>query len=243
MLKDKIAIVTGGATGLGKAVVKKFVDSGCKVVFTYLKSEEKAKYLMEKYPGVVYGIKADATSNEEAKKVVEKTIEIFGDVHILVNNSYAAKDAPIWDHTYDKWDFTIKNTLYSCFNYTNAISNHFIKNNYGKIINIGSINGVRGREGSIAYCSAKAAIIGFTKTVAKELGRYNICANVINPGYIDTEAQVNTSQIIKKLVLDECAIKKLTQPEEVAELIEFIASSKSDSITGQVYTIDRGQYI
>ena len=119
----------------------------------------------------------------------------------------------------------------------------FINNNKGKIINIGSINGMRGREGSLAYSTAKAGIEGFTKTVAKELGKYNICCNIVAPGYINTDGQANTSELIKKMVLDECAIRRLTEPVEVANLVLFLASSKANNITGQIYKIDCGQYI
>ena len=117
-----------------------------------------------------------------------------------------------------------------------------ISNKKGKIISIGSINGIRGREGSIAYSTAKAGIIGFSKTVAKELGKYDITCNVVAPGYIDTEGQTNTSELIKKMVLDECAIRRLTEPVEVANLVLFLASEKANNITGQVYQIDCGQY-
>jgi 3-oxoacyl-[acyl-carrier protein] reductase len=118
-----------------------------------------------------------------------------------------------------------------------------VKQNSGKIINIGSINGMRGREGSLAYSTSKAGVEGFTKTIAKELGQYNINCNVVAPGYIDTDGQAKTSEIIKKVVLDECAIRRLTQPIEVANLVAFLASDKANNITGQVYKIDCGQYI
>ena len=102
---------------------------------------------------------------------------------------------------------------------------------------------MRGREGSLAYSTAKAGIEGFTKTIAKELGKYNICCNVVAPGYINTDGQAGTSELIKKMVLDECAIRRLTEPVEVANLVLFLASNKANNITGQVYKIDCGQYI
>lgn len=242
-MDEKVAFVTGGASGLGRSIVDKFVDENHKVVFTYFKSEEKAQNIINEYGDKVYGIKTDATDYDEVLNSIEQAIKKYGKIDILVNNVAAAKDAPVGNHTPETWDFTIKNTLYSCFNYVNAITNHFVKNRYGKIINIGSVNGLRGREGSVAYCTAKAGMVGLTKTVAKELGRYNVNVNLIAPGYIDTEAQKSTSMIIKKLVLDECAIKELTKPEEIAELVLFLSSEKANAITGQVYKIDRGQYV
>ena len=137
----------------------------------------------------------------------------------------------------------MKNVLYPVFYYSKAVIGYFIRQRYGKIINIGSINGSRGREGSVAYSTAKAGVEGFTKTIAKELGAYNINCNVVAPGCINTDGQKDTSELIKKYVLDECAIRRLTEPEEVANLVLFLAGDKSDNITGQVYRIDCGQYI
>lgn len=243
MLEDKVAIVTGGSKGLGRAIVENLIKNGCKVAFTYLNSEARAKELCEKYGDDIIALKADATDYDKAFEVVEETIKKFGRIDILVNNAYSAQDKPIWEIDLKKWDFTIKHTLYSCFNYTRAVVPHFMEQKSGKIINIGSINGIRGREGSVSYCAGKSALIGFTKTIAKELGEYNINANVVAPGYIDTDGQANTSQLIKKMVLDECAIRRLSKPEEIASLVEFLASDKSNSITGQVIQIDNGQYL
>jgi len=243
MSNKKVAIVTGGASGLGRVIVEEFLKNDYNVVFTYLHSESKAKELCDKYGENIYAINADASNYDDARNVILKTVEVFGAVDILVNNAASARDGSIGEITPENWDFTIKNVLYSCFNYTNEVAKLFIKNQSGKIINIGSINGLRGREGSLAYSAAKSAIVGFTKTVAKELGQYGITANVIAPGFINTDGQANTSYLIKKMVLEECAIKKLTEPIEVVNLIMFLASDKADNITGQVYQIDCGQYM
>ncbi|MCC7554243.1 MAG: SDR family oxidoreductase [Methanobacteriaceae archaeon] len=243
MSKKKVALVTGGASGLGRTIVEEFLKLDYNVVFTYLNSEKKAQEVVDKYSDSVYAIKADAVNYEESSSVIKKAIKKFGEIDVLVNNAASARDGSIGTITYDDWDYTIKNVLYSCFNYTNEITRHFIKNKKGKIINIGSINGLRGREGSVSYCSAKAAIIGLTKTIAKELGAYEITANVVAPGFINTAAQANTNQLIKKMVLEECAIKRLTEPLEVANLVVFLASEKANNITGQVYQIDCGQYM
>ena len=243
MKNNKVAIITGATRGLGYAILSKFIANDYKVAFTYLNNEQKANEICELYKDKVISFKADATDYNSAVEIVEKTIKTFGKIDVLVNNVSLAKDRPIWKITKEQWDFGIDNTLTSCFNYTRAVINQFIDNKSGKIINIGSINGMRGREGSVSYCAAKAGIIGFSKTIAKELGKFNINVNVVAPGYIDTDGQENTSELIKKMVLDECAIRRLSQPEDIANLVEFLASEKSNNITGEVIKIDCGQYI
>lgn len=243
MLGDKVALVTGGSKGLGKAIVENMVDNGYRVAYTYMCSEALAKELADKFGDRVLSIKADAADYDTAFSVVDEVINRFGTIDVLVNNVGIAKDKPIWEMDQERWNFGITSTLNTCFNYTRAVVPIFIANKKGKIVNIGSINGIRGREGSISYSTAKAGIIGFTKTIAKELGEYNINANVVAPGFIDTDGQQNTSQLIRNLVLDECAIRRLSRPKDIAQLVEFLASEKSDNITGQVIQIDNGQYI
>ena len=243
MFRDKIVFVTGGASGLGRVLVEEFVKEEAFVFFTYRNSEEKAKKICEKYPSNVSAIRADASEFSEVKKSVDSCIKKYGTIDILVNNAYSAKDGSIQSITPEAFNYTIMNVLNPAFNYSKCVSEIMVKNKSGKIINIGSINGIRGREGSLAYSTAKAGIIGMTKTMAKELGKYSICCNVVAPGFINTDGQTNTSELIKKLVLDECAIRKLSEPVEIANLVLFLSSDKANNITGQVYQIDCGQYI
>lgn len=242
-MKDKIVFITGGASGLGRILVDEFVNEGAKVFFTYKNSIEKAAAITGKYKDCVFSVKADASILDDAKMAVEKCIDAFGTIDVLVNNAASAKDGSIEKIDEMQFEYTLRNVLYPVFYYTKTVVPILKEKAGGKIINIGSINGMRGREGSLAYSTAKAGIEGFTKTIAKELGKYNICCNVVAPGYINTEGQEYTSELIKKLVLDECAIRKLTEPIEVANLVLFLASDKADNITGQVYKIDCGQYI
>lgn len=242
-MKNKIIFITGGASGLGRILVDEFVKNGARVCFTYRNSVEKAKILENQYKEQVLGIRADASLQEETQKAVDECLAKFGTIDVLVNNAASAKDGSIEKISIEQFDYTMRNVLYPVFHYTKAIAPVFINKGKGKIINIGSINGMRGREGSLAYSTAKAGIEGFTKTIAKELGKYNICCNVVAPGYINTDGQVNTSELIKKMVLDECAIRRLTEPVEVANLVLFLAGDKANNITGQVYKIDCGQYI
>ncbi len=243
MERSRIALITGGASGLGRVLVKEFVEEGYRVCFTYRNSEDKAKAIKQEFGDNVHMVHADASDMGQASVAVEECRKFFGGIDTLVNNAASAKDNTLIRLEKEGFDYTIRNVLYPVFHYSKAAIQYFIQQRYGKIINIGSINGSRGREGSVAYSTAKAGIEGFTKTIAKELGPYNINCNVVAPGFINTEGQQDTSELVKKYVLDECAIRRLTEPEEVANLILFLAGEKSDNITGQIYRIDCGQYI
>ena len=243
MFTDKVVFITGGASGLERVLAEQFLQNHAKVCFTYRHSAEKAKDIIGRYEGQAFAMPADASLYDEAVMAVEECIGRFGQVDVLVNNAAGAKDGSLLRLEQEGFDFTIRNVLHPVYNYCKAVCPYMVGQGSGKIINIGSINGVRGREGSLAYSTAKAGVEGFTRTIAKELGQYNINCNVVEPGFINTEGQKNTSELIKKLVLDECAIRRLTEPEEVANLVLFLASGKANNITGQVYRIDCGQFI
>lgn len=243
MFTGKVVFITGGASGLGRVLAEQFLQNHAKVCFTYRHSAEKAKDIIGRYEGQAFAMPADASLYDEAVMAVEECIGRFGQVDVLVNNAAGAKDGSLLRLEQEGFDFTIRNVLHPVYNYCKAVCPYMVGQGSGKIINIGSINGVRGREGSLAYSTAKAGVEGFTRTIAKELGQYNINCNVVEPGFINTEGQKNTSELIKKLVLDECAIRRLTEPEEVANLVLFLASGKANNITGQVYRIDCGQFI
>ena len=243
MFTDKVVFITGGASGLGRVLAEQFLQNHAKVCFTYRHSAEKAKDIIGRYEGQAFAMPADASLYDEAVMAVEECIGRFGQVDVLVNNAAGAKDGSLLRLEQEGFDFTIRNVLHPVYNYCKAVCPYMVGQGSGKIINIGSINGVRGREGSLAYSTAKAGVEGFTRTIAKELGQYNINCNVVEPGFINKEGKKNTSELIKKLVLDECAIRRLTEPEEVANLVLFLASGKANNITGQVYRIDCGQFI
>lgn len=243
MFADKVVFITGGASGLGRVLVERFLKNNAKVCFTYRNSVEQAEDFVGKYGNQVLAVQSDAAAFDAAEEAVKACVDRFGQLDVLVNNAASAKDGSILHLEAENFDYTIRNVLYPVYNYSKAASSYMVEQKHGKIINIGSINGMRGREGSVAYSTAKAGITGFTKTIAKELGQYNINCNVVEPGFINTDGQKNTSELIKKLVLDECAIRKLTEPEEVANLVEFLASDKANNITGQIYRIDCGQFI
>ena len=238
-----VVFITGGGQGLGRVLVQKFAEQGAKVFFTYRTPRESIEDVVNSSGGSVYAFQADASVYSQVVSSVEESVKVFGKIDVLINNAASAKDSSLERSTPENFDFTLRNVLYPVYYYSKAVSEYMIKAGRGKIINIGSVNGIHGREGSIGYSAAKAGIIGLTKTTAKELGKYSINCNVVAPGYIATDGQEKTSELIKKLVLSECYIKRLSSPEAICNMILFLASSKADNITGQVFQVDCGQYI
>ena len=240
---NKVVLITGGGSGLGRILVDTFYACGYDVAFTYRKQRNEIDEKVKKSEGRIFAIKADASDYKQVENSVKKVYEYFGSINVLVNNAASAKDSTLENSVPENFDYTIKNVLYPVYYYAKAITDYMKKVGGGKIINIGSVNGIHGREGSIAYSAAKAGIIGLTKTMAKELGKYPINCNVVAPGYIATDGQKNTSELIKKLVLSECYIKRLSEPTAICNMVLFLASSKAENITGQVFQVDCGQYI
>ena len=241
MLKGKTALITGGSRGLGQAIVESYISNGCRVAFTWESSIAEAENLTHRFGDAAVSFQADALDFVRTTQVVEDTIKTLGHIDILVCNVGGSKDRPIWEIDYDGFDYSVRMTLYSCFNYVRAVAEHMKSRCQGSIISIGSINGLRGREGNVGYCAGKAALIGFIKTVAKELGEFSINANIVAPGYIDVESQRKTSELIKQLILDECAIRRLSKPSEVADVVCFLGSDLARNITGQTIVVDCGQ--
>ncbi|MDR2440921.1 MAG: SDR family oxidoreductase [Planctomycetaceae bacterium] len=243
MLKGKIALVTGGSRGLGKAIVETYIRHSCKVAFTWTNSRTEAETICDLYGDIVTSFQADALEYDRAVQVVNETINKFGIIDILVCNVGGASDRPIYEIDYDSFDKSVRMTLYSCFNYIRAIANHMKSNKKGTIISVGSINGLRGREGNVGYCAGKAGLVGLIKTVAKEMGEFGVNVNLVAPGYIDVDSQKATNELIKQLVLDECAIRRLAKPSEIADVICFLGSDMAKNITGQTIVVDCGQSI
>lgn len=239
----EVVLVTGGASGLGRVLVDMFVAEGAQVALTYKTSREKALELVEEHDGRVRAYHADASDHRRAIEVVNDVVADFGQLNVLVNNAASAKHSAFTRVTEDDMVYTFENTFMPVFNYSQAASNVFIEQSGGSIVQIGSINGERGREGSAPYSACKAAIEGLSKTIAKELGRFDVRCNVVSPGYIATEGQASTSPLVQKMVLDECAIRRLAEPSEIGNMVLFLASDKARNITGQVYRVDCGQYI
>jgi len=246
VLKRKVALVTGGSRGLGAEVVREMARQGAEVAFTYTHDRDSARALtteIRRTGRKALAFKADAADFARAADVVTAVREKLGGLHILVCNAGFARSAPIHQMSEDDWDSVMAVSLKGAFNYIRAAAPAFISQVYGKVVCVGSINGLRGRIGSASYNAAKAGLEGLVKTVAAELGRFNVNANVVAPGFIDTPSQAKTPELIRNLVLNECAIKRLGTPADIAPLVTFLVSDAARHITGQVIKVDAGQYI
>jgi 3-oxoacyl-[acyl-carrier protein] reductase len=249
LLENKIALITGGSLGIGKATVLALANEGANVAFTYFgfrynKNEaNEVVDAVKKIGRKCFAIESDVSNFKQAEEVVQKVILEFGGLHILVNNAGISRDSVIWKMSEQQWDDVLNTNLKGCFNYTHAVSSIFREQKFGKIVNISSINGMRGKFGLANYAASKAGIIGLTKVVAKELGKYSVNVNAIAPGMIDTDLTSNLSEEVKQQSLSEIILGRFGKPEDVANLITFLVSEKAKHITGEVIKVDGGQYI
>ncbi|MDP3791297.1 MAG: 3-oxoacyl-[acyl-carrier-protein] reductase [Candidatus Omnitrophota bacterium] len=241
LLKDKVAIVTGGTRGIGRAIVFELIQNGAKVLFTYLKSDESAGIMLDEIKelkGEAEAIKADVRLYEEAKRTVEETINKFGKVDILVNNAGITKDKALMMMDPSEWLDVINTNLTGYFNMSKACIVSMLKQKSGVIVNISSVSGVVGMPRQANYSAAKAGEIGLTKSLAKEVGPYGIRVNAIAPGFIDTDMTKDLKQ--KDELLKMIPFGRFGKPEEVAKVATFLASEKSSYINGQVLKVDGG---
>lgn len=243
LLEGKIAVISGASRGIGKAMARAFVDHGATVCFTYMSSDEKAKALEKELAGTggtVKGYKSDAADFEAAQKLIDRVVDEFGQVDILVNNAGITRDTLLMRMTEEQWDEVIRVNLKSVFNLTKAVIRPMMKARSGSIVNMSSVVGVKGNAGQANYSASKAGILGFTKSVALELGSRNIRSNAIAPGFIETEM---TGALDEKTVQgwrEAIPMKRGGTPEDVANLAVFLASDMSAYITGQTIHVDGG---
>jgi 3-oxoacyl-[acyl-carrier protein] reductase len=248
-LSGNVALVTGGSLGLGRAIVLALAREGADVAFTYLGvrnregEEQEVVDDVERLGRKCLAIESDVSKFVEAQNVVRKIVAEFGGLHILVNNAGITRDGVIWKMEEAQWDQVLGVNLKGCFNYIRAASPIFRGQRQGKIVSIASINGMRGKFGQANYAASKAGIIGLTKTVAKELGKYNVNVNAIAPGMIETEMTQTLSEEVKQQSLLEIVLGRFGKPEDVAEAVVFLVSEKARQITGEIMKVDGGQYI
>lgn len=243
LLKDKVVIITGASRGIGKSIAQTCVNQGAKVVFTYLSSDEKARALeaeLTAQGGVAVGFKSDASNFDQAHELVDKVVEQFGTVDVLVNNAGITRDTLMMRMTEEQWDEVINTNLKSAFNLTKAVIKPMLKARSGSIINMSSVVGVKGNAGQANYAASKAGLIGFTKSIAAELGSRNIRCNAIAPGFIETEMTEVLDQAVVEQWRNAIPLKRGGQPEDVANATVFLASDMSAYITGQTIHVCGG---
>jgi 3-oxoacyl-[acyl-carrier protein] reductase len=242
-LKNKVAIVTGASRGIGLVIAKTLAERGANVVCASTKQErcdEVARNLKETYGVDCIGIQVDVSNFESAQALVKKTIEHFGTVHICVNNAGITRDNLLLRMKLEEWNAVIDTNLSSVFNVTKAVVRPMLKNRGGRIINVSSVVGIIGNAGQANYAAAKAGLLGFTKSIAKEFGGKGITCNAVAPGFIDTDMVESLPKEYIDNIIEEVPLKRLGKPEEIANLIAFLASDLSSYITGEVIAVDGG---
>lgn len=243
LLTGKVALVTGGSRGIGEGIVRKLVEHGATVAFTYRSSSEAADNIVSELTAggaTVKAYKSDAASFEDTAELVKNVLADFGQVDVLVNNAGITKDNLLLRMTEEQWDGVIEVNLKSIFNLTKNLLRAMLKKRSGSIINITSIVGITGNAGQSNYAASKAGIIGFTKSIAKEVGSRSIRCNAIAPGFIQTDMTDVLNEDLKKAMLSNIALKRLGQTEEIANAVLFLASDLSSYVTGQTITVDGG---
>jgi 3-oxoacyl-[acyl-carrier protein] reductase len=248
LLEGKNAIITGGSQGIGTAASLELAREGANVCLTYRRHENEARAVVdqiEKMGRKAICVACDIAVFSEAEAAVKAAMDAFGRIDILVNNAGMNWDGVCWKMSEEQWDRVIAVNLKGYFNFTRQVAPLLKGQKYGKIINVTSINGMRGKFGQTNYSASKAGIIGFTKSVAKELGAFGVNVNAVAPGLIET-AMLKDSEARDKIIdlaMAEMALKRIGQPEDLASVIAFLASDRARHITGEIIKVDGGQYI
>ena len=240
LLEGKVAIITGAARGIGKAIAIKFAEEGANIAFTDLRADET--FINTEKELNAMGIKAkgyesNASNYEESIKLVDQIVADFGHVDILVNNAGITRDGLLMRMTEDQWDLVINVNLKSAFNLVKGVQKYMLKQHSGSIINMSSVVGVSGNAGQCNYSASKAGLIGFTKSVAKELGSRNIRCNAIAPGFIITDMTAQLPEDVRKAWNEKIPLRRGGTPEEVAKTALFLASDLSSYVSGQVINV------
>ncbi len=240
-LQDKIAVVTGGSRGIGAGIVARFVELGAKVVFSYRSSAEEAQAIVDKLGAEnVLAVKSDASVMDDAQALIKSAMDTHGRIDILINNAGITKDNLMLRMSEEQWDDVIRINLKSCFNLTKSAMRIMLKQRSGSIINMGSVVGVFGNAGQANYAASKAGIIGFSKSIAKEVGSRGIRCNVITPGFIKTEMTDQLDEKTKESYVSNIPLKDFGTVGDIAEACAFLGSDGSRYITGQVISVCGG---
>jgi 3-oxoacyl-[acyl-carrier protein] reductase len=243
LLENKVALITGASRGIGEAIALKFAAHGANIAFTWLSSEDKAKALEERLSGMgikAKGYKSDAGDFKAAEQLGNDVVKDFGTIDICVNNAGISRDNLLLRLTPEQWDEVMHANLKSVYNLTKQVIRPMMKNRAGSIINLSSIVGVKGNGGQSAYAASKAGIIGFTKSIAQEIGSRNIRCNAIAPGFIETDMTHYLKDGGAEKWFEKIPLGRFGKPEDVANAALFLASDMSSYMTGQVLGVCGG---
>jgi len=243
LLENKVALITGASRGIGEAVALKFAEHGASIAFTYLSSEERARSLEDKLTAMgvkAKGYKSDAGDYKAAEQLANDVNKDFGTIDICVNNAGISKDNLLLRLTPEQWDDVMQANLKSVYNLTKQVIRPMMKSRSGSIINLSSIVGVKGNGGQSAYSASKAGILGFTKSIAQEIGSRNIRCNAIAPGFIETDMTHYLKDGGAEKWFEKIPLGRFGKPEEVADAALFLASDLSKYVTGQVLSVCGG---
>ncbi|MCB2307867.1 3-oxoacyl-[acyl-carrier-protein] reductase [Clostridium estertheticum] len=243
MLKGKTAVVTGASRGIGRAIALKLAKDGANVVVNYRNSVDAVQEVVKEIEALgvkVLAIQADISSYADVENMIKKSVEEFGSIDILVNNAGITKDGLLMRMKEADFDSVIDINLKGAFNCTRHVAAIMLKQRSGRIINISSVSGLTGNAGQVNYSAAKAGIIGMTKSVAREFGSRGITCNAVAPGYIQTDMTEDLSAKVKDTIMGNIPLKRLGRPEDVANVVAFLATDEAAYITGQVINVDGG---
>ena len=242
VLKDRITIVTGATRGIGEAIAVAVAQNGSHVALLGRNEDllQKAKSKIETLGRKALGLRVDVAKQTEVEEAVKKVHQEFSKIDFLVNNAGITRDNLLLTMKMEEWDDVLQTNLYGVFHCSKAVLKPMMKQRYGKIVNITSIAGITGNPGQTNYSASKAGVIGFTKSLAKEMGKRNICVNAVAPGMIETDMTASLPEELKKQYLESIPLGRFGKCDDVAALVVFLLSSASDYITGQVIAIDGG---
>ena len=245
-LKDKVALVTGASRGIGRQIAIQLAGHGAKVIVNYCGSKEAAKEVVDTIVntgGTAEAIRCDVSDFGATKEMIQQIMDKYEKVDILVNNAGISRDSLLIKMSEDDFDIVVSTNLKGAFNTIRHLYRNFVKQRSGKIINISSVSGVMGNAGQANYSASKAGIIGLTKSLARELASRNICVNAIAPGFVETDMTNRLSQSVIESAKQMIPLQKFGKPQDIAELVVFLASERADYITGQVICVDGGMSI